>query len=119
MIRDTWFWEVEVVRLEDGEQHVPSKRLDFSVRPLNYVFGGFAAVGLAAAVLFALVFVGPGDTYPRSLGYCNWGNPGPYYEEPAYGCGCGIPGPRVGTGQDVVTPLRSGNDSTMLVRRLP
>ena len=122
MMRDTWFWEVEVVRLEDGEQLAPSKRLDFSIRPLNYLFGSMAAAGLAAAVLFALVFVGPGDYHPRDLGtHCVWGNPGPYYEEPLQGC-CFryyAPAPRGGTGADVVTPLRAGNDTTLLVRRIP
>jgi hypothetical protein len=124
MIRDPWFWEVEVVRLEDGEPAARPRRLDFSVRPFNYLIGGLVTTGLAGAVVLALlVYPSPYDSYAHTLlsSHCTWRLPEPNYysEEPRdYGhcCGgCYLPGaPR-----DVITPLRSGNDSTLLVRRLP
>lgn len=123
MIGDTWFWEMELVRLEDGEPAARPRRLDFSVRPLNYLIGGLATAGLATAVVLALlIYPSPYDSYAHALSsHRSWGSPGPYlYEEPRdYGhcCICGTAVPR--GDQDVITPLRQGNDSTLLVRRLP
>lgn len=122
MLRQTLFCEVEVVRYEDGEQTAPSRRLEFSVRPLHYVIGSLVTAGLAAALVLGLIWPAPENAYAGNLSaYCTWGNPDPYYRyyEPTHCCGCGTLDPIVGTGADVVTPLRTGNDSTLLVRRLP
>ena len=114
MLRQTWYWEVEVVRIQDGEQTAPARRLDFSVRPLNYLLGGLAAGGLAAALLMAFVLTSPGDYSPhRYSSYCTF-DPGYDIESGGTFC-CGVPARNA----DVVTPLRREGDSTLLVRRLP
>ena len=113
MLRQTLFCEIEVVRYEDGEQTAPSRRLEFSLRPLNC---------LVASVLVALALTAVGG-----FAYClpksgPW--PGgtacqlyPQGDEPwdCFGCACRL----VATGGDVVTPLPKDGDSTRLVRGLP
>lgn len=122
MLRQTWFWEVEVVRIRDGEQAGPAMRLDFSVKPLNYLLGGLAAGGLAAAGLAAALFLGPGQHehgYEIASGhgsYFYWGEPAPLEHGIKSFCGCGV---RSAVDGDFVTPLRSQSDTTLLVRRMP
>lgn len=110
MLRDTWFWEVEVVRLEGDEPAAPPRRLDFSVRPLNYFLGALASAGMAGALFFAYVFTAPGDSLAANLGsYCVWGDPPPYqYRTESHCCGCWRP-------PGEVTGIL---DSTLLVRKL-
>ena len=116
MLRQTWYWEVEVVRIQDGEQAAPARRLDFSVRPLNYLLGGLVAGGSAAALLLALVFYGPGDEFSGTLGdYCVWGHADPYLYDHSHYHGCGVVTIK---SEPEVRPSRVP-DSTFLVRRLP
>ena len=116
MIRDTWFWEVEIARLDAGEQTKPARRLDFSVRPLNYLLGGLAAAGLTAALLLAFILYGPGDEFTGNLGpYCVLSDPEPYLNDHSHYHGCG--GIRIEP-EPEVRPSRVP-DTTLLVRRLP
>ena len=112
MLRDTWFWEVEIVRLDAGEQTKPARRLDFSVRPLNYLVGlslaGAAALTAAAGLIYCLPEPEP----------VRWGSHCCSYHVPDlesfHYTGCGVP--FLGQ-QDVIKPLRQDGDTTLLVRR--
>ncbi|TBR23054.1 hypothetical protein EPO15_06790 [bacterium] len=98
MLRDTLFLELELVRLEAGEQAAPTRRLDFSVRPLTYLLAASLAGELALLGLLSL----PSDAGLGRLltSYCGCGG---YTYDPD-------PNP---------DPLaRVVPDSTLLVRRL-
>lgn len=112
MLRDVWFWEVEVVRVESSAPAAAPWRLDFSLKPLNYLLGAMLACGAAAGGVMAI----RGFDHQGALGrggphsWLVWQEDAPQDPldyAPVRWCSCGRPPERT-----------SAQDSTLLVRRL-
>lgn len=113
MLRDVWFWEVEVVRVEGGAPAAAPWRLDFSLKPLNYLLGALLACGLAAGGVLAASEFDPfgASRQGRTRYSVLWHEDlpqDPLDYAPARWCSCGRP-----------AALTAANDSTLLVRRRP